>query len=337
MRVTQRRYSSLRCNDGLSRAILFLLFVIATHAVDAAAPSFPTKPVRMIVPTTPGGPADALAREFAQRLPQIWGQQVIVDNRPGGHGVIGMGMLANAAPDGHTLLMGNIGIIAINAGLYSKLPYDTVRDFAPVMLTTKQPFLLGINAGIPANDLKTFIALVKAKPGQMHYGSAGNGSGTHVSMEMLKRKVGMDLVHVPYKGGGPVLIDLMGAQVQAFMSGVFTLMPGIRSGKLRGLAVSHPKRISIAPDIPTFAEAGVADFEVSQWQGMLAPAKLPPHLMAKIHADIARVMRAPEIDDRMTREGLEIVVSKPEEFAAFIQTEIARWRKVIKEAGIRID
>lgn len=318
--------------------LLFHAIVIwAWPVAGAAAQVYPGRPVRLIVPTTPAGATDLLARVLSRGLTEIWGQQVIVDNRPGGHGIVAMELLANAPSDGHTLLMGNIGVIAINAGLYAKLPYDTVRDFTPVSLTTKQPFLLGINANVPAKDLREFIPLVKSKPGQMSFGSSGNGSGTHVSMEMLKQRLGMDIVHVPYKGFGIMINDLISGQVQACIVGVSALLPHVRSGKVRGLAISHNKRLSIAPDIPTFAEAGVADFEVYQWQGLMASAGVAPRIITKISDDVARVMRAAEIRGRMTKEGLEVIASSPKEFAAFIQTEIGRWRKVIERANVRID
>lgn len=318
--------------------LLFLATAMwAWPVTRAAAQVYPSKPVRLIVPTTPSGTTDALARLLARGLTEIWGQQVLVDNRPGGHGIIGMEMLANAPPDGHSLLVGNIGVIAINAGLYAKLPYDTLRDFTPVSLTTKQPFLLGINANVPAKDLREFIQLVKSKPGQMSFGSSGNGSGTHVSMEMLKQKVGMDIIHVPYKGFGIMINDLTSGQVQACIVGVSALLPHVRSGKVRGLAVSHDKRLPIAADIPTFAEAGVPDFEVSQWQGLMASARVAPQIITKISGDVMRVMRTAEMRERMTREGVEVVASSPKEFAAFIQAEIERWRKVIKQANVRID
>ncbi len=311
--------------------------ILAWPVVGAAALLYPMRPVRLIVPTTAGGATDLLARVISHGLTEIWGRQVIVDNRPGGHGIVAMGLLANAPSDGHTLLLGNIGVIAINAGLYAKLPYDTMRDFTPVSLTTKQPFLLGINANVPAKDLREFIQLVKSKPGQMSFGSSGNGSGTHVAMELLKQRMGMDIVHVPYKGFGIMINDLISGQVQACIVGASALLPHMRSGKVRGLAVSHNKRLSIAAAIPTFAEAGVADFEVYQWQGLMASARVAPQIITKISDDIARVMRTPEVRERMTDEGLEVIASSPKEFATFIQAEIERWRKVMKQANIRID
>lgn len=318
--------------------LVFLAFAISAWPLaDAAAQVYPEKPVRLVVPTTPSGATDMLARLLARGLTETWRHQVIVDNRPGGHGIIAMDLLANAPSDGHSLLMGNIGVIAINAALYAKLPYDTLRDFTPVSLTTKQPFLLAINTSVPAKELSAFIQLAKSRPGQMSFGSAGNGSGTHVSMEMLKQKVGIDIVHVPYKGFGIMINDLVSGQVQACIVGVSALLPHLKSGRVRGLAVSHNRRLPVVEDVPTFAEAGVADFEVSQWQGLMAPAGVAPHIVAKIFGDTSRVMRSAEMRDRMTREGVEVVVAGPEDFAAFIQAEIGRWRKVIKQANVRID
>ena len=318
--------------------LLFPATVIwAWPVTGAAAQVYPERPVRLIVPTTPSGATDLVARMLSSGLTDLWGQQVIVDNRPGGHGIIGMGLLANAPADGYTLLMGNIGMIAINPGLYAKLPYDTVRDFMPLSLTTKQPFLLGINASVPAKDLREFIQLVKSKPGKMNFGSSGNGSGTHVAMEMLKQRLSMDILHVPYKGFGAMINDLVSGQVQACIVGVSALMPHVRSGKIRGLAVSHDKRLAIAPGIPTFAEVGVADFEVSQWQGLMAPTGVAPQVITKITGDVARVMSASDIRGRLAKEGLEVVASSPKEFAAYIQAEIKRWHTVVKRANVQID
>jgi tripartite-type tricarboxylate transporter receptor subunit TctC len=227
--------------------------------------------------------------------------------------------------------------LVLETALYKKLPYDTIRDFAPISLTTKQPFLLGITANVPAKNLRDFIQLVKSKPGEMSYGSSGNGSGTHVSMEMLKQRIGIDILHVPYRGFGIMVNDLISGQVQACIVGVSALMPHIRNGKVRGLAISHNKRLSITADIPTFAEAGVADFEVYQWQGLMASAHVAPQTITKVSDDVARVIRTSEIRERMDKDGLEVIASRPKEFTTFIQTEIERWHKVIKQANIRID
>lgn len=324
---------------SLLPALLFLTSTLfwTWPVAGAETEGYPARPIRLIVPTSPGGASDALARLLGNELTRSWGQQVVVDNRPGGHGIIAMEMLAKAPADGYTLMMGNIGVIAINAGLYSKLPYDTVRDFAPVSLTTKQPFLLGINATVPARDLREFIQLVKGKPGELFFGSGGNGSGTHVAMEMLKQKVGIDLVHVPYKGGGPAINDVSAGHVQACMVGVSALLPYVRSGKVRALAISSRKRLPMVPEVPTFAEAGVPGFEISQWQGMIAPATLAPETLATILGATTRALRTSRIEDLLSREGMEVVASTPKEFRVFIESEIERWRKVIKTAGIRID
>ena len=337
MRHMPDRYPAVNGKPVL-RTLLFLASTLCAFPVAGAeTQGYPARPIRLIVPTSPSGASDALARLLGNELTRSWGQQVVVDNRPGGHGIVAMEMLARAPGDGYTLMLGNIGVIAINAGLYSKLPYDTLRDFAPVSLTTKQPFLLGINTVVPARDLREFIQLVKGKPGELFFGSGGNGSGTHVSMEMLKQKVGIDLVHVPYKGGGPAINDVSTGQVQACMVGVSALLPHVRSGKVRALALSHRKRLPMIPQVPTFAEGGVPGFEISQWQGMIAPARLAPGALATIHGATTRALQTSKVGDLLSREGMEVVASTPEEFAAFIRSEIEHWRKVIKTAGIRID
>jgi len=320
------------------RALAFLAGALYACAVSAAETQrYPARPIRLIVPTSPSGASDALARLLGSELTRAWGQQVVVDNRPGGHGIVAMEMLARAPGDGYTLMLGNIGVIAINAGLYSNLPYDTLRDFAPVSLTTKQPFLLGINATLPARDVREFIQLAKAKPGELFFGSGGNGSGTHVSMEMFKQIVGIKLVHVPYKGGGPAINDVSAGQIHACMVGASALMPHVRSGKIRPLAVSHRERLPMIRQIPTFAESGVPGFEISQWQGLIAPARIVPGTLSAIHGETTRALESSRIVDLLNREGMEVVASTPKDFAVFIKSEIEHWRRVIKNAGIRID
>ncbi len=318
-------------------AALFGSMVLVSPSNAAETQPYPSRPIRLLVPTSPSGASDTLARVVASELTQQWGQQMVVDNRPAGHGIVAMGALAQSPPDGYTLLLGNIGVIAINPGLYSKLPYDTFRDFTAVSLTTKQPFLLAINADVPGRTVAEFVQLAKAKPGQLSYGSGGNGSGTHVAMEMFKQRVGIDMVHVPYKGGGPVLNDVRSGQVQACMLGISVLLPHVRTGKLRGLAVTHDKRLSVAADLPTFGEAGVPNFEPSQWQGLIGPAKLGPELTARIQTATVRALQSERVADLLRRDGMVIVGSRPDEFAAFIKSEVERWSNVIKAARIKVE
>jgi tripartite-type tricarboxylate transporter receptor subunit TctC len=329
-----------RANSGRCKLVLLLLltpWLWAAQVARADPDAYPTKPVRFIVPTAPGGATDALARLLANELTRSWGQQVIVDNRSGGHGIIAMQLLALEPPDGYTIMMGNIGVIAINPGLYSKLPYDTLRDFAPVSLTTKQPFVLGINAAVPAQSLATFIEYARARPGKLFYGSGGNGSGTHVAMEMLKQRVGINLTHVPYKGGGLAINDVVAGQVQACLTGASALLPHLGSGKIRLLAVSSSERLSVVPQVPTFSESGIQGFEVSQWQGVLTPAKIAPGILNAIYTATAKALRTERVRALMGREGMDVIASTPKEFSAFIRSETAEWGKVIKTAGIRID
>lgn len=316
--------------------IAFLMMLIVTP-LGYAAETFPSKPLRMLVPTPPGGTIDTLARAIGRRLTERWGEQVVVDNRAGGHGIIAMQMLANSPSDGHTLMIGTIGTIAINPGLYSKLPYNTLLDFQPVSLLTKQAFLLAIPASFPAKSVTEFIKIVKSHPGKYNYGSGGNGSGNHVAMEMLKHKTGLDIVHVPYKGGMLVINDLSAGNVQAFMTGVFALMPHVKLGKIRALAVTNNNRLAIAPEIPTFTESGVKGFEISQWQGMLAPAGVPAPVLEKIYGAVRQAMQAPEIQKPLIREGAEVVATTPKVFGEFIRSEISLWTRVIKDSGITVD
>lgn len=303
----------------------------------ACAQGYPSKPVRMVVPFPPGGTTDILARAVGQKLSEAWNQQVIIDNRPGAGGNIGTDIVAKAPADGYTLLMGTVGTQAINASLYAKLPYDPVKDFAPVTLVASVPNVLVVNATIPAKSVKELIALAKAKPGQLTFASSGNGTSIHLSGELFKTMTGTFMLHIPYKGSAPALTDLMGGQTNMMFDNLPSSMPHIKSGMLRALAVTSAKRSPALPDVPTIAEAGVPGYEASSWFGVLAPAGTPKEIVARLNADIVKVLAAPDIKERLSAQGADPVGNTPEQFAAYIRTEQIKWAKVVKDSGAKIE
>ena len=309
--------------------------VLACAAGAVCAADFPTRPVRLIVTYPAGGPADIAARALAQRLGEIWGQQMVVDNRAGAGGIIGTELVAKAAPDGYTLLHGTAAGLIINQLLSKKLPYDAARDFTPVSMVVIVPQLLVVHPAVPANTLKEFIALAKARPGTLNYGSVGVGSPNHLGMELLKLAAGIDVVHVPYKGATPAMADLMAGQVQAAFNGMASVMPLIASGKLRAIAIGSAKRSPAAPDVPTVAESGYAGFEYVAWNGNFAPAKTPAAIIAKISADIGKALATPDVVQRLASLGSEAAPSTPQQFAAYVKEDYARWARVVKTLGLK--
>lgn len=303
-------------------------------AFTAAAQDYPTKPITLIVPFAPGGSSDLISRLIGQRLTEAFKQQVIVDNRGGGAGFVGMQAVARAAPDGYTLILGHIGTLAVNPAMFAKMPYG-VADFAPVSLVATVPNVLVVNPAVPAKTFQEFVALAKAKPGSLNYGSAGIGSAGHLAMEYLRQKTGIQISHVPYKGTGPMITDLLADQTQATFTGAPPLIPHIKAGKLTPLAVGSAKRLDTLPDVPAVAEAGYPGFETSQWYGILAPAKTPPAIVQKLSAEINRALRHPEVIERFTHDGSIPTGSTPEEFAVFIQKEAKIWGEIVKAAGIQ--
>jgi len=303
----------------------------------AVAQSYPTKPIRWIVTYPPGGPTDVVARAIGAKLTEAWGQQIIIDNRAGAGGMIGTELGARAAPDGYTLLFGTSAGMTINPALQSKLPYDPVKDFAPVSLLVINPQLLVLNPTVPANSVKELVALAKAKPGQLNYASVGQGSPNHLGMELLKALTGTNIVHVPYKGTGPAITDLLGGQVQLMFNSMPTVLPLVRSGKLRALAVGSTQRISAIADIPTVAESGVPGFENVTWYGMFAPAKTPREIVNKLNAQVVRILAEPDMAQRLSSQGAEPRSSTPDELAKFMRVEFERWAKVIKSAGVKVE
>ena len=306
-----------------------LLFVVA-----AQAQTYPTHPLRLIVPFPPGGSTDILARALSQKLAEGLAQPVVIDNRPGAGGSIGAEAAAKAAPDGYTLMMGHLGTLAVNAAIYKKLPYDPVKSFAPVCLMAIVPSVLVVNPLLPISSTAELIAYAKANPGKLAYGSAGSGSTSHLTTEYFKLATGTDILHVPYKGVGPMLTDLVSGQLSMGLNGAPAVMPHVNSGRLRALAVSSLTRLPSLPNIPTLAESGVPGFEANGWYGIVAPAGTPREIVARLNAEIRRIVATPELRARLDAEGAIPAADSPEAFAAFIASEIARWGAVLKRAGI---
>jgi len=297
---------------------------------------FPARSIRIVVPFPPGGFNDQLARVLAQKLHEAWGQSVLVDNRPGGGSQIGTQVVAKAVPDGYTLLMASFAF-AVNPSLYAKLPYDTARDFLPVILCAATPNLLVVGTEVPAGSVKDLIALAKAKPGELVYGSAGLGSSNHLSMEMLKARAGVDLIHVPYKGSAPAVMDLVGGRLHAMFDNTPNVLQQVRGGKLRALAVTTPRRFALTPELPTVAEAGLKDFEVSVWFGLVAPARTPQPVVERINAEVNRILLLPDVQETFRLQGVETIGGSPQQFALHLRGQMAKWSGVIREAGIRLE
>ena len=297
------------------------------------AQTYPVKPIRIVVPFAPGGPNDILARLIGQKLAEVWGQQVVVDNRPGGGTVIGTELVAKAAPDGYTLLVVSPST-ATNPSLVRKLPYDTLRDLAPVVLLSTSPNVLAVHPSLPARSVRDLITLAKARPGEVTFGSGGNGTSTHLSGEILALRGGVKMIHVPYKGGSPAAIAVLTGEVSFSFGSILPFLPYIRSGRLRALAVSSLQRASVLPDVPAAAET-LPGFEASPFHGVMAPAGTPKDIIAKLNQEIGKIMNAPETKDRLAREGTEVRTGTPEQFGAFLRDEIDKWAKVITAAGIQ--
>ena len=311
-----------------------LAIALLLGATGAMAQQYPARPVRIIVPQSPGASTDITARLVAQGLNESFRQPVIVDNRPGSSGIAGTEIVARAAPDGYTLMV-VASSFSINPALGRKMPFDSIRDFTTVTQLSKFPNMLAAHPSAPVKTLQDVIALAKAKPGQLSYASAGLATGTHMTAELLKYMTGIDLLHVPYKGGGPAMIAAMGGQTQLIIGTTVGLLPHVRAGKLKAIALTSTKRSAAAPDIPTFAESGVPGYEHEPWNGMFGPAGIPKPVLAKVNAEVARILHSPEVKKVFERDGADVVGSTPEQFGAVLKAEIAKWTKVAKAAGIR--
>src|SRR5450759_3197213 len=329
--------------ESIMFRILAALVAALGVALAVQAQTYPSKTVRLIVPFAPGGSSEIIARTVAHRLSENLGQQFIVENKPGGGGNIAMQEVARAAPDGYTLMLGHVGSLAMNPPMFAnnpamkQPPYAATQASLPVSLIAVVPNIFVVNASVPAKDLKEFVALARAKPGSINYGSAGNGSAGHLAFEYLKMVTGIDIVHVPYKGTGPMLTDLIAGQTQATSAGTPPLLPHVRSGKLRAIAVGTPQRIAALPDVATVAEQGYPGFETSQWYGIIVPAKTPDAIVNKLAEEIAKATRSAEVLERFRNDGTIAVGSTPAEFAEFIQKEQARWGEVVRKSGVKVE
>ncbi len=319
----------------MKKILLSALFLAFLET--AAAQSYPAKPIRLVVPFAPGGSSSIVARAVAAEMEKGLGQSIIIDNKPGGGGNVAMLEVAKSDPDGYTLIIGHIGTLAVNPYMFSTLPFDTDKDFAPVSLLAIVPSIFVVHESVPAKNLREFVALAKKDPGKMYYGSAGNGSAGHLAMEYLKQTAGIEIQHVPYKGTGPNITDLIAGRTQAAAAGTPPLMPHVKSGKLRIVAVGAGKRLHSLPDAPTVAEQGYPGFETTQWYGINAPAKTPDAVIKRLADEAAKAAKSPKVAERFAADDAEAVGSTPAEYAAFIKSEQARWSKVVRTAKIKAD
>ncbi|MEO8133936.1 MAG: tripartite tricarboxylate transporter substrate binding protein [Betaproteobacteria bacterium] len=303
----------------------------------ALGQAYPNKPIRLVVPFPPGGPIDLVARAIGQKLQETWGQPVVVENKPGAGGNIGIDFVAKAAPDGYTLGMGALSTHAVNPHLYSKMPYDALKDFAPVTLVAITPNVLVLNPSVNAHSVQEFIALAKANPGKYAFASGSNGSAGHLAGELFKTLAGIDIVHVPYKGGAPAMQDLLGGQVQFMFDNLANSMQQIRIGKLKAFAVTTAKRSALAPELPTMAEVGVTGFDISTWYGVVAPAGTPPEIVRKLNVEIVKMLGSDDMREKLKVQGAEAAPDSPEEFAAFIRSEWTKYAKIVKDSGAKVD
>ena len=316
---------------------VLLVLTLASPTAVLAQGTYPNKPIRLIVPFPPGGTTDILARSVGNELTKSLGQPVVVENRSGAAGNIGADAVAKSAPDGYTLLMGTVGTHGINSGLYAKMPYDAVKDFAPITIVAAVPNMLVLHPSVPAKTVKELIDLAKANPGKITFASSGAGTSIHLSGELFKTMAGVDILHVPYKGSSPALTDLVGGQVNIMFDNMPSALPLVKGGRLRAIAVTTSKRSATMPDLPTMAEAGLPGFDASSWFGVLAPAGTPKDIINKLNAAIVKALGTPEMKDKLSSQGAEPIGNTPEQFATHIQSELVKWAKVIKESGAKVD
>ena len=322
------------------RAFVRLLTLVLSCVLVAgtvSAQSWPTKPIKYIVPFAPGGTTDILARTISEKLTIALGQPVVVENKPGAGGGLGADFTAKAAPDGYTIMGGTISTHAINASLYSNLPYDPVKDFVAITLIARVPNLLVINPDVPARTVAELIALLKANPNKYTFASSGNGTSQHLSGELFKSMAGVQMQHIPYKGSPPALQDVVGGQVTMTFDNITTAWPLAKAGKLRPLAVTTAKRSAVAPDVPTLAEAGLVGFEVGSWQGVFAPAGTPPDIVKRLNTEIVKIINLPDVREKLLALGAEPVGDTSEQFGAYVKTEVVKWSDVVKKSGAKVD
>ena len=317
---------------GLLAFLAWLAWVPASFAQ-----AYPTKPIKLVVPFPPGGAVDIVARVVGQALSEAWGQQVVVDNRPGAGAIIGTDLVAKAAPDGYTLLMGSVGMLTINPSLYAKLPYDPVKDFAPVILVGGTACVLLLHPSLPPNSVGELIALAKSKPGQLNVASAGSGNVTHLVGEIFRSRAGVEWVHVPYKGSAPALTDLLGGQVQVMFDVMLSALPHVKSGRLKALAVTSIKRSPQLPNVVTLNESGLPGFDVSSWWGVAAPAGTPKEIIAKLNGEINKSLGTAKVKERLYSLGADPIGGTPEQFSKHIRGEMAKWAEAVKTSGAKVD
>jgi tripartite-type tricarboxylate transporter receptor subunit TctC len=322
----------------VAAAAAMLLFASAALAQPAAptGADWPNKPVRIVVVYPPGGGIDLIARNLGKKLSDLWNVPVVVDNRPGAGTTLGAGVVAKSPADGYTLLMTDVSF-AIAPGLYKSLPYDTLRDFAPITLLNTVDDILVVNPSVPANNVRELVALAKAKPGTLMYASAGNGTLNHLAPEMFKQAAGIDMVHVPYKGALAALTDVMAGQVQVYIGALGSVVPQIKAGRLKAIAVTGTRRSPVLPDVPTVIESGVPGYDVAAWYGLLAPVGTSGAIVDKIQRDVARFAREPAFRQSLSADGNEVVAGTPAEFSSFLEREVAKWRKAVVDAGAKVD
>ena len=320
-----------------SVALNAALLVAALHMTVAHAQTYPQKPVRIIVPYTPGGATDILARLLAAKFTEAMGQQFIAENRAGAAGLVGAELAARAAPDGYTLWVGQASNLAINQHLIKKVPYDALRDFAPISLVAASPNLLVVHPSLPVRNVKELIALAQAKPGVINYTSSGSGSPGHLSAEYLKKLAAIDMVHIPQKGAAPALLDVVAGHADFYFTSPISAQPLVKAGRVRQIAVTSAKRFAPLPDVPSVAEAGFPAFDITSWWGLLAPAALPKELLARLHGETLKAVAQPDTKDKLASQGIQVVTNTPEQFAAYIRSEIANWGRIVAASGARME
>jgi tripartite-type tricarboxylate transporter receptor subunit TctC len=317
------------------RAGLAVWLILPIFLPAAAAQNYPTRPIRLIVPYAPGGPNDIFGRMMAQKLSEAFGRQVVADNRGGASGVIGTELAARAAPDGYTLLLGGAALFSMNPVLLAKLPYEPLRDFAPVSLIASTPFILVTHPALPAKNVQDLIALARSRPGQLNFGSAGAGGPPRLAAELFKIMAGIDMVHVPYNGGAPALTAAIAGEVQLFFSSIAPALPLVKDGKLKGIAVTSAKRTAVLPEFPTIAESGLPGYAIENWFAVAAPAATPKPIIARLNAELVKAINMSDVRKRFIDLGADPIGSTPDELAAYIRSELAKWGKVVKAAGIK--
>jgi tripartite-type tricarboxylate transporter receptor subunit TctC len=319
------------------RVVCATLAVLLSFPVLAAEQGYPSKPIRLVVPFPAGGSLDVVARAIGQKLTEAWGQPVVIDNRPGAGGNIGADLVAKSAPDGYTILEGALSTHAVNVSLYNKMPYDPIKDFAPITLVAVTPNVLVLNASYPVNSVPELLAYARANPGKLSFGSGSNGSAGHLAGELFKTEAGVDMVHIPYKGGAPALQALLAGDTQLMFDNLANSAAQLKAGKLKALAVTTAKRSSLMPELPTLSETGLPGFDIYTWWGFMAPAGTPKEIVAKWNAEVTRILNSPEMKAFFAQQGAEPAPDSPEQFAALIRSEISKYAKIVKQSGAKVD